>query len=83
MNLRFMQWCVCGTQREQMQERRPGDRNCPVCCNLIWEIVAAEGPDDLADHPVIEVSDSDDLADHPVIEVSDGEDSGASISFTM
>ena len=36
MNLRFTQWCVCGTQREQAQERRTGDRDCPWCGNLIF-----------------------------------------------
>ena len=38
MNLRFTQWCVCGTQRELVQERRPGDQDCPLCGNLIFGV---------------------------------------------
>ena len=36
MNLRFTQWCVCGRQRDWVQTRRPGDRVCEECGNLIF-----------------------------------------------
>ena len=35
-NLRFTQWCVCGTQRESFQDKKSGDWDCPVCGNLVF-----------------------------------------------
>jgi hypothetical protein len=34
MNLRFTQWCECGTQRQRQQKQEEGDWVCDVCGNL-------------------------------------------------
>ena len=36
INMRFTHRCACGGKRELMQVRRPGDRECPWCGNLIF-----------------------------------------------